>query len=159
MNNNQTERDTASVSDDSSDQSPSPSPSHSFSSPRSQHASFAAARLAARGGRTRTISESEKIMASPTLKGIVISFCREKGHGFIKPDDGGEQLFMHISDIEGDVVPKAGDIVTYKRCAIPPKRISFSAVHVQLVHLNEAVPHEKWFSYEEPAQSEVKSDS
>jgi len=129
----------SSVSDDSSDASPSASPT----SPHA-HVSFAAARMAARGGRTRTISESEKILASPTLRGKVVSFCRQKGHGFIEPDDGGENLFMHISDIEGEYVPVPGDIVTYKRCAVPPKRLTFSAVHVQIVQLNDAVGHEKW---------------
>ena len=51
---------------------------------------------------------------------------------------------MRWRSIEGDYVPTAGDVVQYKRCAVPPKRITFSAVHVQIVQLNAAVKHDKW---------------
>jgi hypothetical protein len=50
---------------------------------------------------------------------------------------------MHISDIEGDWVPKAGDEVTYKRVLVPPKNEKFAAVHVHIVHQVPA-KHEKW---------------
>ena len=42
--------------------------------------------------------------------------------------------------------------MTYKRCAVPPKRITFSAVHVQIVQFNDAVKHEKWIKSSEDTE-------
>jgi CspA family cold shock protein len=36
-----------------------------------------------------------------TETGIVKWFNNEKGYGFIKPDNGGKDLFAHHSDIQG----------------------------------------------------------
>ncbi|ELT96305.1 hypothetical protein CAPTEDRAFT_101508 [Capitella teleta] len=94
--------------------------------------------------RTRTYSASERAASGPSQKGTVTSFCREKGHGFIEPSSGGDKVFVHISDFDGDYVPKVGDEVQYKRCPIPPKNEKFSAVHVQIVHPVEGVKHERW---------------
>jgi len=41
---------------------------------------------------------SERILAGPSFSGTVVSFCRQKGHGFVQPADGSDPLFMHISE-------------------------------------------------------------
>ncbi|XP_078611695.1 cold shock domain-containing protein C2-like isoform X2 [Branchiostoma floridae x Branchiostoma japonicum] len=73
--------------------------------------------------RTRTRSTSLRASAGPMKRGIVKNFCRQKGHGFIKPHDGSDDIFVHISDIDGEYVLKDGDEVTYKECPIPPKNL------------------------------------
>jgi len=94
--------------------------------------------------RNRTSSLSEKAKAGPVLHGRIKSFCREKGHGFIVPDDGLETIFVHVSDIEGELVPLSGDEVSYKLCPLPPKFEKFSATHVVITHAKEGSTHERW---------------
>ena len=49
-------------------------------------------------------------------QGTVKWFNEEKGYGFISPDEGGEDLFVHFSGIAGEGFKslEAGEKVTYE---------------------------------------------
>lgn len=41
-------------------------------------------------------------------------FNKEKGFGFIKPEDGSKELFYHISEVEDQEILEENDVVTYE---------------------------------------------
>ena len=50
-------------------------------------------------------------------KGVVKWFNDSKGYGFIKPDDGSKDLFVHfksVRNIDGHVTLHEGDIVEFE---------------------------------------------
>ncbi|KAL0983978.1 hypothetical protein UPYG_G00135460 [Umbra pygmaea] len=94
--------------------------------------------------RTRTYSATVRARSGPVYKGVCRTFYRSQGHGFIKPSNGGEDIFVHISDIDGEYVPMEGDEVTYKVCPIPPKNQKIQAVEVVITHLAPGTKHETW---------------
>ncbi|KAM3863925.1 calcium-regulated heat-stable protein 1 [Diretmus argenteus] len=94
--------------------------------------------------RNRTCSATARASEGPTYTGVCKCFSRSKGHGFITPSDGGTDLFVHISDVEGEYVPVEGDEVSYKLCSIPPKYEKVQAVEVTITHLNPGSKHETW---------------
>lgn len=102
--------------------------------------------------RTRTASTSDRAMRNPIEEGKVKSFSRSKGHGFISPTAGGDDIFVHISDIEGEYVPLPGDEVSYRLCSIPPKFEKVQAIHVHITHLTPE-KHSKWEERVSPCKS------
>ncbi|WP_416799254.1 cold-shock protein [Ciceribacter azotifigens] len=46
--------------------------------------------------------------------GIVKFFSQDKGYGFITPDNGGADVFVHVSAVEGSVPLRDGQKVSYE---------------------------------------------
>ncbi|MEJ1271462.1 cold shock domain containing C2 RNA binding [Cricetulus griseus] len=49
--------------------------------------------------RTRTYSATARASAGPVFKGVCKQFSRSQGHGFITPENGSEDIFVHVSEI------------------------------------------------------------
>ncbi|XP_060553665.1 calcium-regulated heat stable protein 1-like [Ruditapes philippinarum] len=107
--------------------------------------------------RNRTYSQTktvEKLRESPKVHhGIVKEFCRNKGHGFILDTETNQRVFVHVSDIEGEFVPKENDDVTFKILPLPLNPKKEQAVHVKITHLAPGVTHETWTSSPSPTLS------
>lgn len=58
---------------------------------------------------------------------------------------------MHISDIEGEYIPRKGDTVSYQLCPMPPHANKFQAVHIQIKDFTPEV-HHKWSEKETPEE-------
>jgi len=60
--------------------------------------------------------EQERRALDMAQEGTVKWFNEDKGYGFISPDDGGEDLFVHFSGIAGEGYKslEEGEKVTYE---------------------------------------------
>ena len=71
-------------------------------------------------------------MESDRMQGSVKWFSRVKGYGFIAPEDGGKEIFVHFSGIEGEGYRnlEEGQRVTYTVEETPkgPQAVSVRAV-------------------------------
>jgi len=70
-------------------------------------------------------------------KGIVKFFISEKGYGFIRPEDGGSDLFVHISAVSqsGLVSLEQGQVVGYE---LEPDKKGKGPKAVNLVLMNDS---------------------
>jgi CspA family cold shock protein len=65
-------------------------------------------------------------------RGKIKMFNEDRGFGFIKPDDGGADVFFHVSALrEGDEIT-VGKAVTFE-AGVDPKTGKSKAVNVDLV--------------------------
>ena len=62
-------------------------------------------------------------------QGTVKFFNQTKGFGFIAPDDGGKDIFVHANDLNGATITE-GDKVTYE---VEESRKGLNAVNVEHV--------------------------
>ena len=66
------------------------------------------------------------------MKGVIKFFNTEKGFGFIAPDGGGNDVFVHISELErsGLTGLNEGDVVSFET-KIDPKKGKPGAVDIK----------------------------
>jgi cold shock protein len=65
-------------------------------------------------------------------QGKIQMFNRDKGFGFIRPDDGGNDVFFHFTALrEGDDI-SAGKVVTFEM-GVDPRSGKPKAVNIDLV--------------------------
>lgn len=65
-------------------------------------------------------------------KGKLITWKDDRGFGFIKPDDGGKEVFLHISTVKGvGRRPKVGDTILYEQIAESDGRIRTARASIQ----------------------------
>jgi CspA family cold shock protein len=64
--------------------------------------------------------------------GSIISFKEDKGYGFIKPKDGGDNVYVHISALQAAGIEKVvpGQRLTYELLS---KDNKISAVDIKLL--------------------------
>ena len=60
-------------------------------------------------------------------------------------------VFMHISDIEGEYIPRKGDKVRYQVCPMPPRFDKPQGVHIQIIDFTPEI-HRKWSEKETPEE-------
>lgn len=54
-------------------------------------------------------------MTKTMIKGVLKTWKEDRGFGFISPDDGGKDIFIHISALKGTSRrPVNGDIIYYQ---------------------------------------------
>merc|ERR1712018_488221 len=100
--------------------------------------------------RTRTQSMNGRI-GDEIHEGSVKFFCRSRGHGFIDDDIDSYPVFMHISDIEGEYIPRKGDKVLYNVCPMPPRFDKPQAVHIKIIDFTPEM-HHRWTDKETPEE-------
>lgn len=54
-------------------------------------------------------------MTKPMIKGVLKTWKEDRGFGFIKPDNGKRDVFIHISSLKGaSRRPVVGDVIYYQ---------------------------------------------
>lgn len=65
-------------------------------------------------------------------KGQLTTWKDDRGFGFIKPDNGGKQIFLHISALKGaGRRPKVGDTILYEQVVEPSGKMRAARASIQ----------------------------
>ncbi len=70
-------------------------------------------------------------MTKNMVKGVLKTWKEDRGFGFIKPDDGGKDIFIHISALKGvSRRPITGDVIHYQ--VAKDNRGKYKAINAQI---------------------------
>ena len=70
-------------------------------------------------------------MTKKMVKGVLKTWKEDRGFGFIKPDDGGKDIFIHISALKGvSRRPITGDVIYYQ--ITKDNRGKYKAINAQI---------------------------
>jgi cold shock protein len=70
-------------------------------------------------------------MTKKMVKGVLKTWKEDRGFGFIKPDDGGKDIFLHISSLKGvSRRPIMGDVIYYQ--IAKDNRGKYKAINAQI---------------------------
>src|SRR5665647_1789179 len=70
-------------------------------------------------------------MTKRMVKGVLKTWKEDRGFGFIKPDDGGKDIFIHISALNGvSRRPTTGDVIYYQ--ITKDNRGKYKAINAQI---------------------------
>jgi cold shock CspA family protein len=70
-------------------------------------------------------------MTKKMVKGVLKTWKEDRGFGFIKPDDGGKDIFIHISALKGvSRRPITGDVIYYQ--IAKDNRGKYKAINAQI---------------------------
>ncbi len=91
-------------------------------------------------------------MANTMIKGVLKTWKEDRGFGFIKPDDGGKDIFIHISALNSESRrPITGDVIHYQ--ITKDNRGKYKAINAQIEGVtliekksssSKANPNRKW---------------
>jgi cold shock CspA family protein len=70
-------------------------------------------------------------MTKRMVKGVLKTWKEDRGFGFIKPDDDGKDIFIHISSLKGvSRRPITGDVIYYQ--IAKDNRGKYKAINAQI---------------------------
>ena len=70
-------------------------------------------------------------MTRRMIKGVLKTWKEDRGFGFIKPDDGGKDIFIHISALKAaSRRPVTGDVIYYQ--IAKDNRGKYKAINAQI---------------------------
>jgi CspA family cold shock protein len=70
-------------------------------------------------------------MTKRMVKGVLKTWKEDRGFGFIKPDDGGKDIFIHISALNNiNRRPTTGDVIYYQ--IAKDNRGKYKAINAQI---------------------------
>lgn len=78
-------------------------------------------------------------------QGKIVTWKDDRGFGFIKPDLGGQEVFLHISEVKGRVRrPKVGDRIFYQKITARDGKIRAAQVSIPGVTSRSRSGSAKW---------------